>query len=199
MDFSIKNGDFHSYVSLPEGNIHVKNIAWGMFFVENPICKTRLSPCFRRSMVWMRNYTAQWMSCTAICEILLEYQLLAITYPPQVPIASIIMSTIVYMYTVYIYILLYTIFFESGQFSIEFDPMWPHPDSLLLPPRLVLYLPSYEGPGAAETWVPRVPRGEEIHPGTAGDGHYNSAKISILPGCLGRGCLLENPRTQWRF
>jgi hypothetical protein len=35
--------------------------------------------------------------------------------------------------------------------------MWPHPDSLLLPPRLVLYLPSYEGQGQQKLEFPEFP------------------------------------------
>ena len=149
-------------------------------------------------MVWMRNYTAQWMSCTAICEILLEYQLLAITYPPQVPIASNhYVYHCLYVYCIYIYIIHHFFWVWS-----IFNRIWSHVATpwLFALATKACFIPAFLWrPGAAETWVPRVPRGEEIHPGTAGDGHYNSAKISILPGCLGRGCLLENPRTQWRF
>ena len=177
----------------------------------SPSCKTRLFPFFRRSMVWMRNYTAQWMSCTcAICEILLEYQLLAMTYPPKVPIASnhyvyVHISIYLSIYlSIYIYILYYIhhFFWVWSIFNRIWSILIPCGHTLFLfalatkPPRLVLYLPSYEGQGAAGSCGhPWPPRGE-IHPG-AGDGHYNSAKISILPGCLGCGCLLENPRTQW--
>ena len=100
-----------------------------------------------------------------------------------------------------LYIYIYIIHHFFWVWSI-FNRIWSHVATpwLFALATKACFIPAFLWrPGAAETWVPRVPRGEEIHPGTAGDGHYNSAKISILPGCLGRGCLLENPRTQWRF